>query len=357
MRQKVTWADHAAGVKGRLPRQRTSKWVWMRLSTPVSIGEDEALSEPEALVISYERFTTDRAPRKKETVRRAIPGHEGALWRKLQDGRGQPLTPESLSDAEVIGRSNYWPFQRPFSRFGELLPPEGDVMLSMSFVEVDGRPAQRARAAKVAEGIADIAGALWRKDTEPTWIVGLHEGRAILDYGRSFSKNEMPGLRIRIDHREEAEAMARALGTKGKPKLSKMRVERADPNFLSAETISATTLALTNAVAAIRREAKLGGYAQADSVPADTAFRETWVPGAEWTKVASCLRDYTESVSILSRRYGNQWNSQRFDFHTLGYDWARMIEASVEAGLFPRHVGETAAAAPDTDEWLSDLGM
>lgn len=357
MRQIITWVEHAAGVKGRKSRQRTNKWTWMRLSTPVGIGEDERLSEPEALVVSYERFATDRAPRTKETVRRVTPGHEGSLWRGLQDGRGRPLTAEALADAEASRGTTFWPFAKPFGRDGGLLEPESIVMATMASIEIDGRPVQRARVAKTAESLCDVSGELWRKDTEPTWIVGLEAGRAVLDYGRGYSGKEMPGIRIRIDRREDAEAMARAIGTTGKPKLSKMRVEKADPRFLSAESIPASIKALTSAVWAIRREARISPYMPSLSL-ADEALKAAWVFGSDWKDVAARLAEFADLVSHRERGYQREhWKSAHIDYRALGYEWSQIITTAVDAGLFPRQVGETAVIEQDNDESLADLGM
>ncbi len=358
MSQKVAWVEHAAGIKGKGRGQRTHKWLWMRLSTPISIREAQALSEPEALVTSYERFTTDRAPRQKETVRRAIPGHEGSLWRPLQDGQGRPLTVAGLADPEASRRAKYWPVPKPYSRNGELLLPEADVMIAITSLEVDGRPLQKARVGRVAESLCDFAGALWRKDPEPSWVIGLDQGRAVLDYARGLSSKEIPGLRVRIDQREEAEAVARALGATKKPKLSKMRVEKADERFLSLETVPATVQALTNAVWAIRREARLNGCGHTDTLTSDAALQAAWVYGADWTDVASKLQVFAEAVaSDVRTDYHNRFRNDLFDIRAAGYGWASVIETSVAAGLFPRHVGETLVAGQDTDESLADLGI
>ncbi|AOG03347.1 hypothetical protein [Bosea sp. RAC05] len=358
MSQKVAWVEHAAGIRGKGRGQRSHKWVWMRLSTPISIREAEALSEPEALVTSYERFTTDRAPRQKETVRRATPGHDGSLWRPLQDGEGRPLTAAGLANLEASRRAKFWPVPKPYSRYGELLLPEADVMMAITALDVDGRPLQRARVGRVAESLCEFAGVLWRKDPEPSWVIGLDGGRAVLDYARGLSSKEIPGLRVRIDQRDEAEAIARALGTAKKPKLSKMRVEKADAQFLSLEAVPATIQAMTNAVWAIRREARINGCGHTGTMEADAALQEAWVYGADWTGVASKLQAFAEVVaSDVRNDYHNRHRTDFFDVRASGYGWANVIETSVAAGLFPRHVGETLVACQDTDESIADLGF
>lgn len=219
-----------ATLRGIARKQRKPKVFWCFVQAAVELPEVSALDNPQAVVMSYERWTKSR-PRRKETVKLTSAGHEGALYRLVKNSEGRPATFDNLT-----AQDPYWKGNPFFSKFAaQAQAPHSEVIGRLREIHRDNTawPVERAR--KVAADLLLVDGQVWRRDLEPVWTVSIEAGVVQTDWLKPFPNSIQPAIPFPLTEREEAERAAQSLATRmgGDLKSTGMALLEADLRFLT----------------------------------------------------------------------------------------------------------------------------
>jgi hypothetical protein len=353
--------DMSCGFRGIRRKQRKVKWHPYKLSVTVEIAEVPAVENLTALVVSYERGAKT-GPRRKETVRQAVAGHAGALWRPVP---GPDYVPRSsFADLEAVARHVYWR-QYPFGRNpAGGLPTHTEALAVMREIHKDSGEWARERAARIASDLLLVDDVLHRRDIEPVWMV-IPAGKVVeVDFQRPFPGRITSGIPFPIAERERAEEAARRLAEAAgsKVKSSGMRLEVADPAFLSrtcgVSFAQMMAMAFATARNAINRECR-GKIPQALQERYD-AFAKAILPGGDVCEAAALLDGLEQAIADFSAFDGPDYSVNGAVRSPLGGGWRRCAEAALSIGaIHDIFGGETMRPELEAEDdfALSSLGV
>lgn len=358
--------DMPCGFRGVRRKQRKVKWHPYKISVPVEIAETNALANPEALVVSYERWAKDgprQGPRRKETVRQAVAGHAGALWRPVP---GPDYAPRSnFADLQVAARHAFWR-QYPFARQPTAgLPTHSEALSVMREIHKDTGEWGKERATRIAADLMLVNDELHRRDIEPVWMVIPKEKDVEIDFQRPFPGRITSGIPFPITARDRAEEAARRLAevSGGKVKSSGMRLEAADAAFLSrtcdGSFAQMMAMAFATARSTINRECR--GKIPAAIQDRYEAFANAIASGGYVCDAAALLDGLEQTALDFSRYedqdYGYGNGAVRNPF---AGGWRRTAECALSISAIHDVFGGEAMRPELTDEddlALSSLGL
>lgn len=353
--------DMSCGFRGIRRKQSKVKWHPYKIAVTVEIAETPALENPEALVVAYERWAKI-GPRRKETVRRPIGGHAGALWRPLAGPNFAPTA--SFADLEAIARHAHWK-QNPFHRRGPTagLPTHAEALSVMREIRMDTGDWTRERAAKIAGDLLLVDDVLHRRDIEPVWMVILGDEKIETDFVRPFPGSILSAIPFPIAERERAEDAARRLADAcgAKVKSSGMRLEIADPAYLSRTCEETFSQMMGMAFSAARKTINWqcrGKVPEAIQERYDT-FAKTIVPGGDICEAAAQLDSFEQTATDFCGYETPAHFDDRAGRSQFSGGWRRCAEAALAVGVIHGCFGgETVHPEldPEDDFALSSLG-
>ena len=346
--------DVPTGVRGVARKQRKVKWHPCRVAVAVEIAETDRLADPEGIVSAYERWAK-YGPRKKETVRMTSAGHAGALWRPVKGPTGAQAT-----FAELRAPDAWWR-QAPFKAAAGL-PTQAELLAGMREIHKDVPDWIAARAAHTAADLLLVGEALYRKDVEPVWkVIQRDDGAVEIDFDRPFYGRIESGIPFPVLQREAAEKaaaeLAKAAGVK--VKNSGMRLEKADPAFLSATTETALarmmSMAFYAARSVIRRECR--GHLPEALQTRFADFARAMAPGGSVVESARLL-DSVEltATDFVGHATGNYDPAPR---GAMGGGWLRAVQSAVDLGIMKDDAPAPVADdfAPEDEDAIASLGV
>lgn len=312
-----------ATLRGIAKRQRTVKTFWCHVEATVEIPEADHLDNPEALVMTYERWSKFGRPRKKETVRMVSGGHTGGLYRALKGPTGRPASFENLAAPEPGWQSN--PFASKFQGRAQL--PYAQLLGSMREIHRDSTAWPVERAKKVAADLLLVDGQLWRKDLEPIWMVGIDGKAAETDYQKPFPNSIQPGIPFPLRDRQAAEDAAAAWAARGggKVKSSGMSLVEADPRFFARSREGLLRELMTTSFHSARRRLNAQYWM---GLPTDIADK---IDEAEAMLMpGGMLSGAAEKIDYLRRQIDR---NEEYGVPTPAGSWLAATEAAISLGL------------------------
>jgi hypothetical protein len=261
--------------------------------------------------------------------------------------------------AQLARPEAYWR-AAPF-KAAATLPTQAELLTGMREIHKDVPDWVASRAARTAADLLLVGETLYRKDVEPVWKATLSEDGAVeLDFDRPFWGRTGSGVLFPVLARAEAEAAAAELAGPGRKfKNSGMRIEKADPAFLSETALTATArsmgLAFGYARSLILRECR--GQVP-DSLQARFSdFARTMAPGGSMLEAARLLDSMELTALDFTSHDGPSYDDRPGG--RLGLGWQRHAEAAVRLGLIADDAPAPAidAIAPEDDDALASLGL
>jgi hypothetical protein len=315
-----------ATIRGLAKRQRKVKAFWCHVEATVEVPEADRLDNPEAVVLSYERWSKFGRPRKKETVRMVSAGHAGALYRQLKGPTGRAATIEDL-----IAQDGAWGQNPFFSKFkGRAQASYSELLGSMREIHKDNTAWPVERAKKVAADLILVEGTLWRRDLEPIWTVKLDGKSAETDYQKPFPSSIQAGIPFPLLDRIAAEeaAVAWAARGDGKVKSSGMTLLAADGRFLTRSREGLLRELMTTAFHSARRALNAQYWMMAMSADIASKVDETeamLMPGG-------MLSGAAERIDSLLRGVDRD---DPYGVPAPRGSWLAAVEAAIALGLEP----------------------
>lgn len=354
--------DMPAMIHGIRRKQRKTKWHPCRVAAPVEIAETTAVDDPQALVTTYERWAKT-GPRRKETVRQAVAGHAGALWRPVPGPDHGPRA--SFEDLAAAARHPYWRGY-PFGKQPTGLPTHVEALTTMREVRKDTSEWALAKASRVAADLILVDGTLHRRDIEPVWMVIPGGDRVEIDFQRPFPGRIASGIPVPLLEFDKAERLANDLAQSSgvKVKAPWMKLETARPEFLSATTETTFARMMTMAFVAARNSIRRQCRGMVPDLLNERfeAFTAAMAPGGDVCAAARLLDDVELSASdFAAAEYGDYADPREGDrCRTMQGGWRHCAAAAIGAGVMHDLIGgEDARPELDSEDEdaLAALGI